>query len=40
LVGGTAWGINYCDGYTGWNAGASGSWNYFTVGYVRCVRGG
>jgi hypothetical protein len=39
-VGGTAWGLNYCDGYTGWNGGASGAWNDFTVGYVRCVRGG
>jgi hypothetical protein len=33
-----AWGINYCDGYTGYNSGASGAWNYFTDGYVRCVR--
>ena len=32
------WGINFCDGYTGYNAGASGAWNYFTTGYVRCVR--
>ncbi|HET9953704.1 MAG TPA: DUF1566 domain-containing protein [Polyangiaceae bacterium] len=38
-VGGTAWGLSYCDGYTGWNAGASASaWNYFTDAYVRCVR--
>jgi hypothetical protein len=33
-----SWGINYCDGYTGYNSGASGAWNYFTAGYVRCVR--
>jgi hypothetical protein len=32
------WGINFCDGYTGYNSGASGQWNYFTTGYVRCVR--
>jgi hypothetical protein len=32
------WGINFCDGYTGYNAGASGAWNYFTTAYVRCVR--
>lgn len=32
------WGINFCDGYTGYNAGASGAWNYFTAAYVRCVR--
>ena len=37
-VGGTAWGLSYCDGYTGANAGTSSSaWNYFTDGYVRCV---
>jgi hypothetical protein len=34
----TYWGINYCDGFTGYNSGASGAWNYFTDGYVRCVR--
>jgi hypothetical protein len=33
-----AWGINFCDGYTGYNSGASGAWNEFAVGYVRCVR--
>ena len=38
-VGGTAWGINYCDGFTGWNA-ASATWNTFPDAYVRCVRGG
>jgi hypothetical protein len=34
----TDWGINYCDGYTGANTTTTGKWNYFTVGYVRCVR--
>jgi hypothetical protein len=38
-VGGTAWGINYCDGFTGWNS-ASATWNTFPDAYVRCVRGG
>jgi hypothetical protein len=33
-----AWGINYCDGFTGYNSGASGAWNYFPSAYVRCVR--
>jgi hypothetical protein len=37
-VGGTAWGLSYCDGFTGWNAGASGAWNYFPEANVRCVR--
>jgi Protein of unknown function (DUF1566) len=36
-VGGVAWGINYCDGFTGWNA-ASATWNTFPDAYVRCVR--
>lgn len=33
-----AWALNYDDGFTGFNAGASGAWNYFTAGWVRCVR--
>jgi hypothetical protein len=38
-VGGQAWGLSYCDGYTGWNAGADSTvWNYFVDGWVRCVR--
>lgn len=37
-VGGTAWGLSYCDGFTGWNVGAEGSWNYFPTANVRCVR--
>jgi hypothetical protein len=37
-VGGTAWGLSYCDGFTGWNVGASGDWNYFPQANVRCVR--
>jgi hypothetical protein len=36
-VGGVAWGINYCDGFTGWNS-ASATWNTFPDAYVRCVR--
>jgi hypothetical protein len=34
----SAWAINFDDGFTGFNAGASGAWNYFTAAYVRCVR--
>lgn len=37
-VGGEGWGLSYCDGFTGWNAGAAGSWNYFPEANVRCVR--
>jgi hypothetical protein len=37
-VGGTAWGLSYCDGFTGSNSGASGAWNYFPTANVRCVR--
>ena len=37
LVGGVAWGINYCDGFTGWNS-ASAAWNTFPDAYTRCVR--
>jgi hypothetical protein len=41
------WGINFCDGYTGYNTtttttsadgGTTYPWNYFQDGYVRCVR--
>jgi hypothetical protein len=32
------WGLNYDDGFTGFNAGASGAWNYWTVAYAKCVR--
>ncbi len=40
------WGINFCDGYTGYNTATCTSagtpctapWNYFTEGFVRCVR--
>ena len=32
------WAINYDDGFTGCNSGASGAWNYFTAAYVKCVR--
>ncbi|HZU83356.1 MAG TPA: DUF1566 domain-containing protein, partial [Polyangiaceae bacterium] len=33
---GSAWGINFCDGYTGANNTAS--FNMFSAAYVRCVR--
>jgi len=33
-----AWALNYDDGFTGFNAGSSGAWNYFTAAWVRCVR--
>jgi hypothetical protein len=33
-----AWAINFDDGFTGFNAGASGAWNYFTEAWVKCVR--
>jgi hypothetical protein len=33
-----AWGINFDDGFTGFNAGASGAWNYWTAAWVKCVR--
>jgi hypothetical protein len=40
-VGGTAWGLSYCDGFTGYNVGAAlGVWNYFPTANVRCVRNG
>ena len=39
-VGGTAWGLSSCDGFTGYNVGASGDWNYFPTANVRCVRNG
>jgi hypothetical protein len=32
------WALNFDDGFTGTNKGASGSWNYFTSGFARCVR--
>jgi hypothetical protein len=37
-VGGVGWGLSYCDGFTGWNVGKSGEWNYFPTANVRCVR--
>jgi hypothetical protein len=33
-----SWGINYCDGFTGYNNGTGTAFNAFTVGWVRCVR--
>jgi hypothetical protein len=33
-----AWAINFDDGFTGFNAGASGDWNDFTAAWVKCVR--
>ena len=32
------WGLNFDDGFTGFNAGASGAWNYWTAAYAKCVR--
>ena len=32
-----AWGIDFCDGYTGANNATSG-WNAYTSGWVKCVR--
>jgi hypothetical protein len=37
-VQGEAWGLSYCDGFTGPNYGAVGAWNYFPTANVRCVR--
>lgn len=37
-LGGTGWGLSYCDGFTGYNAGSSGDWNYFPTANVRCVK--
>ncbi len=37
-VGGDGWGLSYCDGFTGWNVGQDGAWNYFPTANVRCVR--
>jgi hypothetical protein len=37
--GGSAhWALNFDDGFTGFNSGASGAWNYWTQAYVKCVR--
>jgi hypothetical protein len=33
-----AWALNFDDGFTGFNAGASGAWNYWTGAWVKCVR--
>jgi hypothetical protein len=33
-----AWAINFADGFTGFNAGASGAWNYWNAAWARCVR--
>jgi hypothetical protein len=33
------WGLNFDDGFTGFNAGAtSTAWNYWTVAWAKCVR--
>jgi hypothetical protein len=38
-VGSTAaWAINFDDGFTGFNAGASGDWDYFTEAWAKCAR--
>jgi hypothetical protein len=33
-----SWALNFDDGFTGFNAGAEGAWNYFTAAYAKCVR--
>lgn len=33
-----AWAINFDDGFTGFNSGSSGDWNYWTAAWARCVR--
>ena len=33
-----SWGLNFDDGFTGANSGASGAWNYWTQAYAKCVR--
>ena len=35
---GQGWGINFDDGFTGYNAGAADAWNSFPTAWVRCVR--
>jgi len=32
------WGLNFDDGFTGYNSGADGAWNSFPTAWVRCVR--
>ena len=32
------WGLNFDDGFTGYNSGATGAWNSFPTAWVRCVR--
>jgi Protein of unknown function (DUF1566) len=32
------WGLNFDDGFTGYNSGAAGAWNSFPTAWVRCVR--
>jgi hypothetical protein len=32
------WALNFDDGFTGFNAGAEGAWNHFTLSYAKCVR--
>lgn len=33
-----SWAINFDDGFTGFNAGSNGDWNYWTSAFARCVR--
>jgi hypothetical protein len=33
-----AWALNFDDGFTGFNAGQSGDWNYWTAAWAKCVR--
>jgi hypothetical protein len=32
------WGLNFDDGFTGYDSGAAGTWNSFPTAWVRCVR--
>ena len=32
------WGLNFDDGFTGYDSGAAGAWNSFPTAWVRCVR--
>jgi hypothetical protein len=33
-----SWGLNFDDGFTGFNAGVSGDWNFWDAAYAKCVR--
>jgi hypothetical protein len=33
-----SWGLNFDDGFTGFNVGVSGDWNFWDAAYAKCVR--